>query len=593
MSVVARVARRSPVPAAAPAISVAPVDMGRPPLLDLLQGVRILAGLALIGWSLAWWSETGSSPADPPMTLFCLVAGLVVIGLGATSRAGAGGGLDRWIFILALVVTGMWLGVRSTAHVYGTDELTTGQASAAALIAGHNPYATDLAPQLRAFDIPSQVSTPLLDGGTVHGTSYPALSFLLYVPLGLLLGSHGPSALVTDGIAWLLLMVLLWRLTERRLRPLLPLVAAFPYFLAFIDGGVTDVIYLPLLVAALHLWERHLDADRSRAVRWAGPVALGLACSVKPLPWLIAPFLVATISVEAGRRGRSPWRAGAGYAALAAGAFLAVNAPFIVMDPAAWVHGTLLPVVEPLVPFGQGLAMLPLYLHVAGGHVGYLSVAALGALVGSLGAFIAFYPRTLRLLPLMAVAPLLLSPRSLFNYFMYAPILVLVTATGAPRHSGDGRRLLTWGGRALAVAGAAAAVAATTAFLGSPAPLRLTITGETTVGANVIGGSSRPPTSPGGPSTVTVLAENLSDAPVKPTFLITVGGSMYPAWRADGGPAVLLAHERATYVLVNLDRRSELAAGTTYLVDALATDPGSVSTSPWRTAPGAGESIAP
>lgn len=593
MSIVTRVARRSPAPAPAPVVSVAAVDTARPPPLDLLQGVRILAGLALIGWALAWWSDTGSSPADPPMTLFCLVVGLVVIGLGATSRSGPGGGLDRRIFILTLVVTGMWLGVRSTAHVYGTDELTTGQASAAALIAGHNPYATDLRGQLRAFDLPSQVSTPLLDGGTVHGTSYPALSFLLYVPLGLLLGLQGHFALVTDGLAWVLLMVLLWRLMQPRLRPLLPLITAFPYFLAFIDGGVTDVIYLPFLVVALHLWERHLDRGRSRAVRWAGPVALGLACSVKPLPWLVAPFLVAAVSVEASRRHRSPWRAGAGYAAVAAGAFLAVNMPFIVMDPVAWVHGTLLPVAQPLVPFGQGIAMLPLYLHMAGGHVGYLSIAALAAVVGCLGAFIAFYPRTVRLLPLMAVAPLLLSPRSLFNYFMYAPILVLVTAASAPRHHRDERRLFTWGGRALGVAGAVATVAATAAFLASPAPLRLTIAGETTVSADVIGGSSRSAASPGRPSTVTVLAENLSDAPVKPTFLITVGGSMYPAWRAEGGPAVLLAHAQATYVLVNTDRRSELAAGTTYLVDALATNPGSVSTSPWRTAPGAGESIAP
>jgi hypothetical protein len=467
--------------------------------------------------------------------------------------------------------------VRSSAHIYQTDEVTTGQASAAVLLAGHDPYSTDLTQELKRFNLPPDVSTPLLGGGSIHSTSYPALSFLVYVPFGALLGVGSPFALVADGFAWILLMVLLWRLLDERLRPIVPLIASFPFYLSFIDGGVTDVIYLPFLLLALHRWDRFLDGGERRHLQWLGPVCLGLACSVKPTPWLMAPFLVAAVTLEMARRGRSPWGAAAKYSGIALGTFLVVNGPFIAMNPGAWVHGTLLPLASPIVPFGQGIAMLPVYLHVAGGHVAYLGVAGVAAILASFGAFVSFYPRTARLLPLMAAAPLLLSSRSLFNYFLFVAILVLVHAVNIPykrRSTYRGQRAFAWGGKILLGAGSAAAIAAIVAFLTSPAPLQLTVTAQR--------GSGDPGD---GVPTLTVAAVNVADRPVKPFFLVTSGGWMNPAWRIEKGPVVLGAHAHATYVLVSTDSRTRFDVGTVYLVDALASDPGSVSTSQWVTAP--------
>jgi hypothetical protein len=47
---------------------------------------------------------------------------------------------------------------------------------------------------------------------------------------------------------------------------------------------------------------------------------------------------------------------------------------------------------------------------------------------------------------------------------------------------------------------------------------------------------------------------------------------------------VLAPYASATYELVTMDARTTLGKGTVYLVDALAPDPGSVSTSDWVTA---------
>ena len=539
----------------------------------------MLSGLALLGWAVAWWSDIGPAVVAPLMTLVCLVGGLTVIGVSVTSRsAAAWRRVDLRILVFTLIVTGMWLAVRSSTHQYQTDEITTGQASATVLLAGHNPYATDLSPQLKVFNLPPAVSTPLLGGGTVHTTSYPALSFLIYVPFAVLLGRGAPFAQVTDGFAWILLMVLLWRLLDERLRPIMPLIASFPYYLSFVDGGVTDVIFLPLLCLAFHRWDRFLDRDESRHMRWLGPVCLGLACSVKPTPWLIALFLVSAVTLEAARRGGSAWRIAVTYSAVALGTFALVNAAFIVMDPGAWTRGALLPLTQPLVPFGQGIAMLPLYLHIAGGHVGYLSVAGLAAVIASWGAFVAFYPGTARLVPLMAAAPLLISTRSLFNYFIYVAILILAHSSNVPcirRSTYRGESAVRWIGRALTGGGSVVAVAAVFAFLASPPPLQLTVTGQQ-VAITAAGGVV---------PRITLIAVNRSDKPVRPTFLVTAGGWMNPAWRAESGPVNLPAHARATYVLLSTDPHVTIGPGTPYLVDAIAADPGSVSTSPWVTAP--------
>ncbi len=577
MSVVSRARRIAPrTRASSAAAAEVGSDLSTP--LDLSQAVRLLTGLSMIGWSILWWIEDTTSLTGPVMTFVSLVGGLTLIGVSVTPRSPASWKkVDRWIMVFALVVTGMWLAGRSSQHIYQTDEITTGQASAAVLLAGHDPYSTDLTHELGRFALPPEVSTPLLGGGTIHSTSYPALSFLLYVPFGALLGVGSPFALVADGLCWIVLMILLWRLLDARLRPIVPLIASFPFYVSFVDGGVTDVMYLPFLVLALHRWDRFLDVDESRLRRWVGPVCLGLACSVKPTPWLMAPFLVAAVTVELARRGRSPWRGAARYSAIAVGAFLVVNGPFIVMDPAAWVHGTLLPLLSPLVPFGQGIAMLPVYLHVAGGHVGYLGIAGLAAVVASLGAFVGFYPRTARLLPLMAAAPLLLSSRSLFNYFLYVAILVLVHAVNVPysrRTAHRGHRFFAWGGKTVLGAGMALATAATVAFLASPAPLQLTVIAQS--------GSGFPGTAT---PTLTVAAVNLSDRAVKPVFLVTAGGWMNPAFRVAQGPAILEAHAHATYVLVSTDSRTRFDTGTRYLVDALGSNPGSVSTSQWVTTP--------
>src|SRR6202043_4107933 len=107
-------------------------------------------------------------------------------------------------------------------------------------------------------------------------------------------------------------------------------------YIGYEVGGVTDSLFVPLLIGAAVGWDRFGSERGPRA--WRGPVCLGLAMAVKQTPWLILPFVVAGIVLES-RRLRD-WakglRDGLRYLAIAAVAFLVPTLPYLLNSPRAW-----------------------------------------------------------------------------------------------------------------------------------------------------------------------------------------------------------------------------------------------------------------
>jgi len=536
----------------------------------MLQAVRLFAGVFMVVWAYQWWLITDLRVVAPVMSLLCLAAAIITFATAAAPHSEHfWDRFDTVVFGAILAMSIPWLTLQATGHGYDTDEVTTGQAAASVLLHGMNPYSQDLTSWLHQFNVSPLVSTPLLGGGVVNTVSYPALSFLLYAPLGLVLGQEAHFGQVTGVIAWAATLLVLWRTLPHTIRPLVPVLASTGIYIGLVSGGTTDYLYLPFLMLALWRWPRFGDPGEASPARWVGPVMLGLACAIKQTPWLLAPFLVAGVALEAHRHGR-PWRRqSARYAGLATAAFLAPNLPFLLLSPGAWLHGVLLPLAQPLIPLGQGLIQLLVTSGLGGGRLWLFSVAGLAGEIAMLLAFIALYPRSRPALPLLAVVPLALSTRSLSTYFVDAVPPLLVAAASVPWESLPPLdRIRRWAGRSAAVAGALATLGVIGA-LASPPPLSLQVShAETRYGSD---GKAE--------TTLGITVHNSASAPVRPTFVSLQGVAWLPAWRATQGPRILDPGVTAAYRVASTDDRVAIAPGQTFRMGALLADPASVSIS--------------
>lgn len=247
---------------------------------------------------------------------------------------------------------------------------------------------------------------PEFSGASLH--SYPALSFLVYAP-GLALGT-------TNTVTTSLVIVAAFLLAcgwgaPRRVRPAIALLLLANALLisGTLRGSFEVVALLPLVLA----W-RTLDR------RWTSAILLGLGCAVKQVVWPLA----ALYAVIVWRRD-SP-REALTRLAIALGAFLAPNMPFIVASPGAWLSSLALPMTLPVFPSGVGLiglsraGLLPLFPPFV---YGALEMAALAAIL----VWFARAPRPPRLevALLVGLLPFLLAWHSLLAYVIALPALAV------------------------------------------------------------------------------------------------------------------------------------------------------------------------
>ncbi len=174
----------------------------------------------------------------------------------------------------------------------------------------------------------------------------------------------------------------------------------------------TEIVCVALLLPAWHYRDR----------RWLGPILLGLACAFKQYAWLFVPFFVLDALLTHG------WREGLRRAAVAGGAFLLPNAPFLLTSPGAWFASLWLPLTDHMYPLGMGL------IAFAVGHVlprtsatpyTVLELVALGACLWAALRWREALGEATLLLPLV---PLYFAFRSPADYFALAPWIALYLA---------------------------------------------------------------------------------------------------------------------------------------------------------------------
>jgi uncharacterized membrane protein len=272
----------------------------------------------------------------------------------------------------------------------------------------------------------SVLDTALKGGGAASDApefeskvSYPALAFLTLVPFALF---QNYNVLPFYLLSYLVLAAIAWKVSRPELRPwvLLLTMANIPMWASTV-GGNLDIFYTLLIVLA---W-------LYRSQRWRSVIFLGLAIASKQIAWFFLPFYIIMIWRQHSLRE-------ALQRAFAAGMLgLAINLPFILWNPQAWLAGILTPVADPMFPMGIGIINLSV-THL----IPYLPdkvylFMEMGAVLGCLVAYWFLARRRPEAAMLLAVVPLFFAWRSLPSYFACAayPLFVLLASNIKPSYS--------------------------------------------------------------------------------------------------------------------------------------------------------------
>jgi uncharacterized membrane protein len=503
------------------------------------RGLRALAGVFVVTWSFRLSGYLTFAPwlAVPVMVLG--LAGLLVIVAAWLPGSVLGSRRQDQIgwaaLVAAIIALALWSYFQIfTNAAYGTDEVAFDQYAAQLALHGINPYLHSMAPAFPLFHVSPNGYTFQLNGQPITTLSYPALSFEAYLPL-LALGLATQAAVWANVAAWALGIVVLYAVLPRNLAPLAVVVASADTFIGYAAGGVTDCLFVPLLVGAAVGWDRFASARGPAA--WRGPVLMGLAMAVKQTPWLVVLFVVAGIVVESRRERGWPQalRDGLRYVGIALAAFLAPNLPYLIAAPGAWLHGVLTPLSSRAVPAGQGLVSFSLSLAVGGGSLLAYNVAAAVVLAALFACYLATYPAMKPTAFLLPSIVLFFAARSFGSYLvMLIPAAIAAAATVRRPLGASCWRHWKW----VAVTGAAVTAAAVSAAVTAASPLAVSIQSVQTTGqlATV--------------EQVTLAVVNKTGRSVRPAFTIEDGTVVTAFWRRQHGPAVLGPHQRASYTIV-------------------------------------------
>ncbi|MEO1173548.1 MAG: hypothetical protein AAFX94_16075, partial [Myxococcota bacterium] len=333
-----------------------------------------------------------------------LEAGLRAVGSRLASLPTPGQRVLRGLAVLFLCAQiGGLIVDRASKTYYGTDGLLFSRYAVDLLLSGENPYAHSMAPASDAYAF-GALRTAQIDGTLVESFSYPAMAIWWFVPQSLL----GIESLDVTPLLVLLVTALLFTAKSHWSFCWAPaLMFSLHSGLRFYSGGgVFDILWVLPLMGSMSAW--------TKGKTGVAGVWLGIACAVKQTPWLVAPFLLIWALREGGRSKALALVFGA------VTSFIAINLPFIVMDPVAWFYGVLTPLAgrTSLVGQGEGLVLLRTFALVDWPKSTF-SLLMLCVLVLCLVLYAAKLPRVRWLGWVAPAVTLWFAWRSLHNYYVF------------------------------------------------------------------------------------------------------------------------------------------------------------------------------
>ena len=391
------------------AAAVALNSLSRPPLLQRprVANMAAVVVLALISLGLATYS-LGKWPFT---ALFLLVSLLAVVGF----VKGGKGRIVRSLPILFIVeLAAAALLLAKGFPQLSSDELVIDAYAAHLAMMGTNPYtAPSLTAALAFFHIPFSTAfsfmTPLTTGGFVGGLSYPALSFLIYVPA--LLAGLDPRV-----ILFLLTFVLLSVIIIRYGRSGLWGLALIALLVILLDP---NAVFYPLTSVTDAGWALLLALSLLfRRRPWISGALFGLSLAFKQIPLVVLPFYLYMVYREGGKG------AAGSFTAAGVAAFLATNAPFLVATPSAWLSAVISPEGGRLIGIGQGAGAISFLGYYQLPYDYFLAMEGL-MVIALFILYVLKYDRYRYAFLAFPIFIFFFNYRDLFNYIVYWPVLAV------------------------------------------------------------------------------------------------------------------------------------------------------------------------
>lgn len=315
---------------------------------------------------------------------------------------------------LALVVLGEYPRL-------GTDLLAFTSYAVELVASGGNPVAASMAPAHQLPGAP-EVWTPRTDGTLVDSWSYPTGTLWVY-SLQYHLFGRDPWGLRVTSVVGVALIGWLVTYVVPSVYGLLGPASVFVaqnHFLAA-AGGLNDMWWVLPTVGTVWLWA----TDR----RLAAAAIFGCACAMKQQPWAIALPLAIWVWREAPDIETFAKRAAA-YIGVGGAAFAALNLPWLITSPGAWLGSVLTPLATgdeaPLVSMGVGLAILNQAVDGRLVSRGVFEALIYVTVAAATVAYWRWFEQVRWAAFLLPAAILLWTPRSLPSYFhWFVPVAVV------------------------------------------------------------------------------------------------------------------------------------------------------------------------
>ncbi len=298
---------------------------------------------------------------------------------------------------------------------YQSDALAFAHYSAVLISRGLNPYTQDLQSALSVFAVDPEFITLTPNGDLVSTLNYPALQFLLLLPVVWLDMQDARAVIYAFEIA-AIVVIYFWTPREIRQLTLIPLFAGADLAINFSAGAIADFLWvLPLVLMVVFM-------DNPKVAGFF----FGLAGAIKQTPWLLAPFLLVWFLRRREELGLLEGLRRTGiFVLFALAAFLLPNIGFMWNDLEAWYSGVVTPAFGNLVVLSQGFSLITLAGGIPLPPAFYLTAAIVIAVTLLVNYFVYFEKLALAMWTFPAIV-LWFSYRGLQNYFIFwVPLLVM------------------------------------------------------------------------------------------------------------------------------------------------------------------------